>query len=264
MLSRARAALGRVPPPRFAVETAALGDGPVGKLRLLLLSQLGAAKWPTGRHVRVDLSVLGHSCSFWLIDYSQLHVLREVFLDEDYRVEHLPENPTIVDLGSNLGASVIYFRLRYPGSRVIAVEPDPEVFATLRRNVAPFGGVQLVNVAVAGTNGEATFHRYPDSWVSSLVQRWPAADRLYVHTRTLDTLFDDFSLSAVDLLKIDIEGGEWDVLPGFRRLENVRNVIGEVHQINDEEPERLLDHLSDFRVSVTLSSGRILRFVATR
>jgi FkbM family methyltransferase len=264
MLERARAAFGRLPPPRFAFETAALGDGPVGKLRLLLLSQLGAAKWPKGRSVRVDLDVLGRSCSCWLADYSQLHVLREVFLDEEYRVEHLPECPTIVDLGSNLGASVIYFRLRHPTSRVIAVEPDPKVFATLRRNVAPFGGVELANVAVASTNGEATFHRYPDSWVSSLVQRWPAPSRLSVQTRTLDTLFDDFGLSAVDLLKIDIEGGEWDVLRGFRQLEKVRNVIGEVHQIGDEEPGRLLDQLSDFKVSVTLSSGGLLRFLATR
>lgn len=55
--------------------------------------------------------------------------------DGDDAIEPLREPRTIVDLGSNIGLSILYFRLRFPRARIIGVEPNPLAFELLRRNV---------------------------------------------------------------------------------------------------------------------------------
>jgi FkbM family methyltransferase len=192
-------------------------------------------------------------------------VLREVFISEDYRIDDLPPPATIVDLGSNMGASLIYFRLKYPAARIVGVEADPLVFPTLERNVAPFTGVEIANVAVAASTGEATFFHNEQSWASSLKPLWPTATEVRVRTRSLGELLDDFELPSVDLLKIDIEGAEWEVLSSFRQYDRIGAVVGEVHRLEGRSPRRLLDCLGDFRVSITHEVGdQLLRFVARR
>jgi FkbM family methyltransferase len=251
---------------RPAAEMARLGDRLLDKLWLLMVAAVGERWWPAGRSVRLRLRALGRAFSCTIDDYTQLLALREVFLDEDYRIDGCIAPETILDLGSNIGASLIYFRLRYPQARLIGFEPDPRVFARLERNVAQFDAVEVFNAAVAPTGGQLTFFRYPEySWASSLMPLWgSAADQITVAARTLDDVVDDLGLGSVDLLKIDIEGAEWDVLPGFRQIHKVRTLIGEVHRIGEAAPKDLLNCLSDFQLSVLLASDTIVRFVATR
>jgi FkbM family methyltransferase len=245
---------------------AKLGDGPLGKARLFLVTYLGPGRFPRERRVRLRLRAFGRSFSCWISDYTQLLVVREIFVDEDYRIEQPLSPQTIVDLGSNMGASLIYFRLRYPTARIVGVEPDPLVFSALRRNVAPFHGIEVLNAAVASSTGEMPFFRYPRySWASSLVPIWGTdATKLTVEAKSLDDLLDDVGLESVDLLKIDIEGGEWDVLPSVRELGKVRAIIGEIHRVGTAPPQDLLACLSGFRVSITLASDTIVRFLATK
>jgi len=245
---------------------ARLGDGPLSKLRLLIVTTMGERWWPRGRSVSLQLRALGQRFSCTIDDYTQLLALREVFIDHEYSIDDGIAPATVLDLGSNIGASLMYFRLRYPQARLIGFEPDPLVFARLERNMAQFGAVEIVNAAVAGTGGKLTFFRYPrHSWASSLMPLWGiTSDQIAVPARTLDDVIDDLGLDSVDLLKIDIEGAEWDVLPNFRQIDKVRTVIGEVHRIGEDAPSDLLHCLSDFRISVLLATDTIVRFVATR
>jgi hypothetical protein len=89
-------------------------------------------------------------------------------------------------------------------------------------------------------------------------------DRVTVPTRSLDDLVCDFALDTIDLLKIDIEGAEWDVLPASRELKRVRAIVGEFHRSRNEPPEGLLDCLHAFRVTVHGRSDHWLRFEARR
>ena len=50
-----------------------------------------------------------------LSDYSQLLLLEAIFIDGDYDVPLATPPRTIVDLGSNIGVSILYFKLRVPG-----------------------------------------------------------------------------------------------------------------------------------------------------
>src|SRR5687768_11020068 len=45
----------------------------------------------------------------------------------------------VLDLGANIGLASAFFLSRFPGCRVVAVEPDPQNAAVCRRNLEPFG-----------------------------------------------------------------------------------------------------------------------------
>jgi hypothetical protein len=60
--------------------------------------------------------------------------------------------PVIVDVGSNIGLAILFFKRLYPSSTVIGFEPDPGAFEVLKRNIADdrLRGVQVLNGAVHG------------------------------------------------------------------------------------------------------------------
>jgi predicted RNA methylase len=60
--------------------------------------------------------------------------------------------PVIVDVGSNIGLAILFFKRLYPASTVIGFEPDPGAFEVLKRNIADdrLRGVQVLNEAVHG------------------------------------------------------------------------------------------------------------------
>ena len=75
----------------------------------------------------------------------------------------------IVDLGSHIGTSILFFRVRHPGAEIHGFEPDPRTFARLRANVGALPGVTIDPRAASGSGGRATFHSAGNSLASSLI-----------------------------------------------------------------------------------------------
>ncbi len=91
-----------------------------------------------------------------LYDWEDLVTVHEVFFREDYAIGRGVR--TIVDFGSNIGVSAIYFLTRNPGVKVYAYEPVPRNKCRLERNLAPFAGrVELIDCAVGTEEGTVTF-----------------------------------------------------------------------------------------------------------
>ena len=66
-----------------------------------------------------------------------LHSLREIFMDEIYKIQFDKSNPYIVDCGANIGLSVLYQLYRYPQARIVAFEPDKGNFHQLQQKCKP-------------------------------------------------------------------------------------------------------------------------------
>jgi FkbM family methyltransferase len=170
---------------------------------------------------------------------SDFEVLNEVLVLRCYERGLPPTEPaTILDLGSHMGASILFWRERYPDSRVVAVEPDPVTFGRLRRNVGSMRGVELRNVAVAQEDRPVQFFSAQQGWVSSL---WGTGKPVWVTGRSFRALVQD--VGKVDLLKVDMEGAEEYILDDCA-LHNVSAIVGEYHHIDDQElRERFFDGL---------------------
>jgi len=129
----------------------------------------------------------------------------------------------IVDVGANFGlysiSAALYAR---PQGRVFAFEPAPGAFALLERNIAQNNLGSLITAfpnAVAAARGRAPFYVGGDVSFSSLHRTQRIGDEastVEVETVTLDEALA--RVASIDLLKIDVEGGEADVLLGAREL----------------------------------------------
>jgi len=184
-------------------------------------------------------TLFGHPVAFF--DYFTLMCMFEtVFVYSDYFFRPATEKPFILDCGSNIGLSVLYFKKQFPESRVIAFEPDPETFGYLERNVAAHGlrGVELHNRAVFSQAGPIDFHTDPAApgsvCMSVRGERMPA-------TQTAEAVtLSSFIEGEVDFLKLDVEGAEMAVLEEVARsgkLRQIREMAVEYHHhmVPDED-----------------------------
>jgi FkbM family methyltransferase len=136
--------------------------------------------------------------------------LGEVFHEHDYAPppEVLPALSAprrILDLGANVGLFGTYAAGRWPGAQIDAFEPDPANAAVHRRVIAAndlSAKWRLVEAAAGANHGEARFASGGVA-LSSL----DAHGDLVVEVR--DVLEE---MAAADLVKMDIEGGEWPIL----------------------------------------------------
>lgn len=121
---------------------------------------------------------------------------------------------SVVDLGANIGLFDLWVLRHFPEAEVIAVEPDPSNLEVLRQCLAlndRTGRCTLVEAAASSREGTASF----SAGHASLSRLEPGGGNVTV--RTVDVFPH---LESADLIKIDIEGGEWELLadPRFGQL----------------------------------------------
>jgi FkbM family methyltransferase len=178
---------------------------------------------------RIPVTYAGQRYELSVGGCNDLDVLKSLLLDEAYEELPLPGEPElIVDLGSHLGASLLVFHARHPRARLVGVEPDPAVFERLRENAAGLDAT-LLNVAVAGRDGTVPFYAWRDTWGSSMFPTERARKSIEVPALTLESLLARANAGRVGLLKLNIEGAEFDVLTGFHGWDWVDAIIVEWH-----------------------------------
>lgn len=169
-------------------------------------------------------------------------VCREVERDYDLTFELAPGD-TVVDVGAHIGIVSIYLAKRFPGIKVLALEPVPENYARLCRNIEANGvsdSVTTIPMAVTG-DGRGLNIAGDLSLNSGGVSAYGAGDNSYsVASITLARLLEAQGIDRVALLKIDCEGSEYEILtPDV--LAKVDRIRGEFHRIPDHVPEDLLE-----------------------
>jgi FkbM family methyltransferase len=216
----------------LVVVVSRLGASPLMRLKMLGLGAVMPLRdrmvGPRESHLRIRYGRLELP---WVVGpRSDFDVLNELLVLEVYESGLPPAAPrTILDLGSHMGASLLFWHERFPQARIVGVEPDPTTFDRLRRNVGALAGVELRQAAVAGRAGTVRFFPAQQGWVSSVRG---TGDPIVVESTTLADLIAD--LGQVDLLKIDIEGAEVDVVEQGP-LEAIGAIVGEFHDDGDAE-----------------------------
>ena len=147
-----------------------------------------------------------------------------VFFVDTYEVG--PTDRLIVDAGANIGCFTLYALLNAPHAHVIAIEPAPDTCERLRKLVAEhsFGSrCDVHEVALGPREGVTTMDL---SWGSQF--RSTGSGNTKVAVKTLDSIVGD---AEVDMLKLDIEGGEYSVITADppRCLCRVRRITMEYH-----------------------------------
>jgi FkbM family methyltransferase len=160
----------------------------------------------------------------------------DLFIKGIYHFPSDRNNPAIIDGGAHIGLSILYFKLKYPDSKLIGFEPDPRNYKILCANLACWGfqGVLTHNLALSDREENAEFisNSSEGDW-GGYISWGGQASGVRVSTSRLSP----FLSSEVDLIKLDIEGEEENVLTELResgKLTQVRRIVLEFHH----EPHR--------------------------
>lgn len=159
---------------------------------------------------------------------------KEIFQKKIYEFVSEKENPLIIDCGSNIGLSIIFFKMLYPSSKVIAFEPDPVIFQALKENIGAFKfqDIQLNNKAVWVKEGETDFS-LEGGYSGRILKGDEEGRKIPVPTVDLSVILEK---NEVDFLKLDIEGAEYEVLLKCEHsLRNVKHIFVEYHSHFSEE-----------------------------
>lgn len=130
----------------------------------------------------------------------------------------------IFDVGAHTAQTTLEYLENFPQARVFAFEPDVENFSVAREAIAGYPQrCSLHFLALSDTNGTAEFHVNSHSGTHSLLpigaqEYWaePAHEiqKVSVPVRTLDSFAAEHSVSSIDIVKMDIQGGELAALKG--------------------------------------------------
>ncbi len=162
---------------------------------------------------------------------SFIYMFEEIFEREIYRFNAEGESPYVLDCGSNIGLSVIYFKRLYPRARVVAFEADDEIFAVLKRNAERWELNEVELVCRAVWSEETTLNFKHEGADGGRIEQTGSAHDKSVRTVRLRDYLD----RRVDFLKIDIEGAETETLKDCAdRLGNVENLFVEYHSFDGE------------------------------
>jgi FkbM family methyltransferase len=149
------------------------------------------------------------------------------------------ERPVVIDCGSNIGVSMLEWKTRWPGARIICFEPDPYAFKMLQANVDlnDLADVRCLNAAVSDTDGTLLFYGdispRGDARGNSIDPAWGKRNETTQVTVVCKRLSPFISDQQVAFLKLDIEGAEQRVLTEIApHLDQVQAVYVEVHETN--------------------------------
>lgn len=148
---------------------------------------------------------------------SDIPIFHQVFAAREYDSPDLPDSArTIIDLGANIGLASIFFALRYPDARILAVEPDAANAAQLMRNIGPLSPRITAREGAVWTYDGTIGLRHEDSRGNDLgawgVRVAPNADSgVTAACFTMPTLMEMAAFTQIDILKCDIEGAEADL-----------------------------------------------------
>jgi FkbM family methyltransferase len=209
---------------RWVLErTRAMPDSWVGRRLVFVLRRIAVAAL---KGAPVDIETLG--ARMRLHPYNNISEKKVLFTPQFFDPDELTvlkgrlrEGFTFIDGGANIGAYALYVAsIAGPSARILAIEPDPEIFDRLVYNIGlnPHGTVKAIACALADKPGELTLFLDPRNRGQSSVKFVGSqAKSIRVPAMTLLDLLQRERLESVDAIKLDVEGAEDLILEPFFR-----------------------------------------------
>lgn len=137
----------------------------------------------------------------------------QIFSGREYEcLDDFSQPGLIIDCGANVGYSSAYFLSKHPNAYVVAVEPDPDNFTVLKRNLAPYG--DRVNVVRAGIWSHTAalamaqeVYRDGRAWTRQVRVCDPREKGGFAGI-DIGSLLASTGYMRISILKVDIEGAE--------------------------------------------------------
>jgi len=149
----------------------------------------------------------------------------------------------ILDIGAHKGFACLWFLDKYPSSKIICYEPNPNLLFLLRKNVKGLN-VEVKNLAVSSKSGKIYMVIENDSTRSFVGEK----GNLLVDVESLSEIVDNYG--PFDLMKIDVEGHEVDIINNTSPevFFKIGSIVGEAHNTFDKISESLRKNYKVFNI----------------
>lgn len=159
---------------------------------------------------------------------------QEIFVNKLYDVP-VSDCKVIHDYGSNTGLSILRFKSLYPDAVVRGFEPSTKAYGIMERNLSynKVSGVDAENVLLSDHYGKVRFNTDSSSYGNTA---YGLDDSIGTYAEAVDVA--DLVKGPVDLIKMDVEEGEYDILARFKetgKFAFIRNMIIEFHNIDERD-----------------------------
>ncbi|MBS7698095.1 MULTISPECIES: FkbM family methyltransferase [unclassified Chelatococcus] len=173
----------------------------------------------------VDVETLG--VRMRLFPYNNICEKRILFTPQYFDVKEreilasrLKGDCTFIDIGANVGAYSLFVAAQAgPRARILAIEPQPDIFERLVANIRfnPFGTIKAIACALADKSGELTlFLDYENRGESSVkIVGSENTTAIRVPAKTLLELLREEGFEHLDAAKLDVEGAEDLIMEPF-------------------------------------------------
>lgn len=212
-----------------------------GDFRGIALAFIGVLPYFRGR--KVEVRIPGAACSVTVrLGTTDILVFNSIYRGEQYACEAIRQPRVIVDAGAYTGLSAVYYAIKYPEAKIIAIEPNDSNFELLLRNTARFGQVSAIHAALWPNSGSLLLADPGDGeWGFRVIeeQRQPVNEASSANMKITYTgvpavsvpeLMSLHQLDRIDLLKLDIEGSEKEIFSdSCLWLKHVRAICLELH-----------------------------------
>ncbi len=138
----------------------------------------------------------------------------------------------VIDCGANVGISTAYYAEQHPNAKVISYEADPDIFTYLQKNIESIGckNIELIQKAVWINNEYIEFAQEGSASGSIFGQ----SNKIKVPCVRLKEVLQ--SHIHIDILKIDIEGAEFEVIRDCKdELHRADYIFLEYHSFSSQE-----------------------------
>jgi FkbM family methyltransferase len=166
---------------------------------------------------------------------SDTQTFYQVFLADEYKIDFVKNPKVIIDGGANIGLFSIKMKNEFPDATIVCVEPDPENFQLLQKNLSPYQRVIFENSGIWSSDTKLkVFDKYNLGKWGMMVEEDLVSGN--VNAISINSLLKKNKLEFVDILKLDIETSEKQVfLANYEEwLPKVRMIIIEFHDRIEE------------------------------
>ena len=170
----------------------------------------------------------------------------EIFVKEEYQQakEIIKQANLIFDIGSHIGFFSEWCLSLNPQVKIFAFEPMPLLFETMKERLSLYQNqIHFFNYGISSKTEKIPFFfnaqkTMQSSRFSSFLN--PQGEKTEVNMMTLSQILEEYQISQINLLKMDIEGMEFEVFESRNEslFEHINAMIIEIHCFDKEKEEK--------------------------
>jgi len=165
-----------------------------------------------------------------------LLILREIFLNQiytftkntDQKLKNL-NGGVIIDVGANIGIATAYFKDKYPNTKLIAIEASPINYNQLVKNIETnkYQNIETINCFISNSSSKIKFHHNVYKPGGSFGEGAKSKEfknllEFEVETQSLCNIISGLKNIVI---KIDVEGAEYEILKDLAKSKNISEVL---------------------------------------